>query len=151
MANRLIFKGDSYAIRRPFYIIPLTEVITNPDGTLTPRPFDLSGCTVRTTFKAAATPPDTDPADANAPIKADIAIAMDGTVTSSNGLVIPAGLTAADGILHHRLTKEQTGGLTVGEKWVSDVQVTDALGEDFTKTFEETVEVILGITNRGAA
>lgn len=150
MANRQIIRGDSYGLRRPFYIIPLTDLLDNGDGTFTPIPFNLAGSKVSTTFKVRATDPGADPNDTGAPIAADIEIDADGVVTLSSGLVIPDGRTAADGILHHRLTKAQTRALPVNQKWISDVQVTDANGEDFTKTFEETVEAVNSITNRGA-
>lgn len=138
MAVRTIIRGDSYGIRRPLF----TYTLVNEAST----PFNLSGCTVRTTYKPVATSPDSDPNDTNAPIKHSIVIAANGTVSSSTGLVMVG--VAADGIIQERLTATESRALPLNTPLLSDVELTDANGEVFTWVSADTLLAVDGITNR---
>ena len=138
MAVRNIIRGDSYAIRRPFYTITLVDENSNP--------FDLRGCTVRTTYKAALTSPVEDPNDSTAAIKHDIVVNSSGTVTSQNGLFLVGPATA--GVLSERLTATESRSLPLNTPLLSDVELTDQNGEVFTWTFTDTVVAQDAVTNR---
>jgi hypothetical protein len=138
MAVRTIIRGDSYGIRRPLYTLTLVD--TNS------APFNLIGCTVRTTYKAITTDPTTDPQDSGAPIKHSITIALDGTVSAANGLVLVGA--PEDGVLEERLTATESRLLPLNTELVSDVELTDQNGEVFTWLFTDTIKAIDGVTNR---
>ena len=138
MAVRNIIRGDSYAIRRPFYTITLVDENSNP--------FDLRGCTVRTTYKAALTSPVEDPNDSTAAIKHDIVVNSSGTVTSQNGLFLVGPATA--GVLSERLTATESRSLPLNTPLLSDVELTDQNGEVFTWSFTETVSGQDAVTSR---
>ena len=147
MTNRTIIRGDSYALRRPLFLIELADIAGWA--------FDLTGCHVRTTFKPAA---DDDVTDATAVIQHEIVIAADGGVTTSTGLVLGemvddvfVALPATAGKLVHRLTKAESAAIPVGTAYISDVEVTDADEEVFTFLFEDTLTVVNGVTNRSMA
>lgn len=141
MPNRVILRGDSYAIRRPLFVLALLDDMGQP--------FALNGCTVRTTHKPEIVPASADPTDASAPIKADITIDASGAVTASSGLVLAT--TPAAGVLHHRLTAIESAALPLGEPLVSDVELTDANGERFTWLFTDTLTAEDTVTLRGGA
>lgn len=145
MSDRSIVAGDSYEGTRALYLIALTRL----DGT----PYDLTGCTVRTTFKPVA---DDDATDAAAPIKAQIVIDGAGAAASA-GLVLGeivgdafVPTPASAGKLAHVLTKQQSAAVPVGTALVSDVEVTDAAGRVSTFLFTETLTAVRGITNRSS-
>lgn len=138
MAVRTIIRGDSYGIRRPLYTLTLVDTNNNP--------FDLSGCTVRMTYKSVLTDPTTDPNDSNAPIKHSIVIAIDGTVTDSTGLVLVGD--AADGVLEERLSASESRIIPANVELQSDVELTDQNGEVFTWLFTDTIKAVDGVTNR---
>ena len=98
MPDITIIRGDSYALRRPLYTYTLVDDQGNP--------FDLSGCTVRSTFKSEITPVDTDPNDDMAVIKHEVTIDAGGVQTYNDGLYL-AG-PATDGVLHDRFTSVET-------------------------------------------
>lgn len=138
MAVRTIIRGDSYGIRRPLYTITLVDELGNP--------FNLTGCTVRTTYKAAVTTPVEDPTDTSAAIKHDIVINGSGAPTTENGLHLLGPATA--GVLEEWLTSTESRALPTGVELVSDVELTDQNGEVFTWTFTDTLTAIDGVTNR---
>lgn len=140
MANVEVIRGDTYGIRRPFFIITLVDDAAQP--------FDLTGCTVRTTYKEAKTDPATDPTDTDAPIKHEIVINGSGVVTSQDGLFLQS--TAAAGVLIERLTSAESLALPLNVQLISDVEVTDGNGEKFTVPSVDTVSAIDGVTNRTA-
>lgn len=151
MANRDIIAGDSYAIARPLYLYALT----NSAGGA----FDLTNCTVLTTFKPS---PDADATDAAAVIEAQLTI-DDGGNATEDGLLLGemvngefVALPATAGTFVHRLTAAQSAGITVDTPFVSDVEVIDytddPTGEVTTFMFtEDTLTVVNGITNRDPA
>lgn len=138
MANRTIIRGDSYALRRPLWTITLVDELSNP--------FDLTGCTVRTTYKTTLTAPDADPTDTSADIKHDITIDGTGTPTAENGLYL-VGLATA-GVIEERLTAAESRVLPLATALLSDVEVTDANGEIFTVKFADTLDTEEGVTHR---
>lgn len=134
-----IVRGDTYVLRRPFLVYDLV------DDTLSP--FDLTGCTIRTTWKVATTDPNTDTTDADGVLKGTLVVDGTGTATTEDGLYM-VGL-ATDGTIEHRLPSADTLALDIGVTWVSDLEVTDANGEVSTFFFDgETATAIDGYTNR---
>lgn len=140
----LIRMDDYYSPQRPVFEYTLVD---SSSGII--EPFDMSGCTIRATFKVAPTEPNTDPTDTDAPLKADIAFGMDGSVTSATNWALPAGKTAADGILHLVASKAVTAGLPLNAPLKSDIQVTDAAGHNHTVILVGTLKATEGFTNRG--
>ena len=138
MAVRTIIRGDSYGIRRPLYTITLVDDLGNP--------FDLTGCTIRTTYKAVITTPVEDPTDTSAAIKHDLTIDGTGTPTTENGLHLVGPPTA--GVIEEWLTSTESRALPTGMELVSDVELTDVNGEVFTWTFTDTLTAVDGVTNR---
>lgn len=139
MANVILTQGDSYAIRRPLYTITLI------DDALAP--FDLTNCTVRTTFKIAPTDPLTDTTDSTAAIAATLIVNGAGVATTEDGLYMIGAAT--DGTIEQRLTATDTLNLAVGVSWFSDIELTDANDEVFTWVFTDTLRVEnRGYTNR---
>jgi len=138
MATRTIIRGDSYGIRRPLFTLTLVDESSNP--------FNLTGCTVRTTYKTVATDPTTDPTDADAPIKHSITIDGTGAVTDSDGLFLVGLVTA--GVIEERLTAAESRVLPLEVDLISDVELTDQNGEVFTWPFTDTLRAVDGITNR---
>lgn len=138
MATRTIIRGDTYALRRPLFTITLVD--ENSD------PFNLTSCTVRTTYKTAATSPDTDPDDTDAPIKHFITINGAGAVTDSDGLFLVGAATA--GVLEERLSATESRAMPVNVELISDVELTDQNGEVFTWLFTDALKAVDGITNR---
>ena len=138
MATRTIIRGDTYAIRRPLYTYTLVDVNNNP--------FNLTGCTIRTTFKPAVTDPNDDPNDATAAIKHTIIINGSGVATTTQGLYLVT--TATSGQLKEYLTAVESRSLPVNVDLVSDVELTDGNGEVFTWLFSDTLRAVDGITNR---
>src|SRR5690349_9833116 len=111
MAVRTIIRGDSYGIRRPLYTITLVDSLGDP--------FDLTGCTVRTTYKTTVTAPTDDPTDTSAAIKHDIVVNGVGTPTAQNGLHMVGA--AADGVIEERLTAVESRSLPLNTPLFSDV------------------------------
>ncbi len=126
MADRTIYRGDSYALRRPLWI----HTLLNEAGTA----FDLRGSTVRTTYRTTPASVDNDPTDAQAVITHNIVIDAAGVVTSQNGLFLQGAATA--GILQERLTAAQTRALPLASL-VSDIEVTDANAEKFSIVYPD--------------
>lgn len=149
MVAREIIAGDSYAIARPLYLYALTNIGGGA--------FDLTHCTVMTTFKPQ---PDSDLTDAAAVIEAQLTVDDAGTVTLEDGLLLGemvdgdfVPLPATAGKFVHRLTAAQSAGITVDTPFVSDVQVIDysldPAGEVTTFLYTaDTLTVIPSVTNR---
>jgi hypothetical protein len=138
MADRQIIRGDDYGVRRPLFRITLY--------TDTMAPFDLTGCTLRTTYKAAKTTPNADPNDTGAAIKHTLIINESGSATTQNGLYL-IGL-ASGGVIEERLTATESRTLPLNTKLFSDVEITDSLGEKATFFSEGSLTAIDGYTNR---
>lgn len=138
MAVRTIIRGDSYGIRRPFYTITLVDIDSNP--------FNLTGCTIRVTYKPVINTPDDDPNDTTAAIKHDIVINGSGVVTSSTGISLEGAATAGE--LVERLTATETRALPLETPLFSDIELTDANGEVFTWMMEDTLMAIDAVTHR---
>ncbi len=85
MANTTIIRGDSYALRRPLF----THTFVDDNGD----PFDLSGCTVRSTFKTATTDPTTDTTDTTAVIKATLEVSSLGIATTETMMYLVGAAT----------------------------------------------------------
>lgn len=138
MAERIIIRGDSYALRRPLYRIEL--LTTNG------LPFDLRGCTVRTTYKPAPTSPQDDPNDISAAILHEIEIDENGTVLREAGLHLVGD--AINGVLEERLTAHESRSLPLNVPLFSDIELTDKNGEKFTWIMADGIKAIDGYTNR---
>lgn len=135
---RTIIRGDSYGIRRPFYTYTFVDIADAP--------LDLSGCTIRTTYKAAKASATDDPTDATAEIKHHITLDGTGAVTSQDGLYLDT--TAATGVIVERLTAAETLALSLDTELFNDVELTDSNGELSTWIYEEALTAIDAYTNR---
>ncbi len=138
---RTIIRGDSYGVRRPLYEHTLVD--EDNDDLI---PFSLKGCTVRTTFRAAPASVTEDPTDSTAIWKGTLSVDSAGVVTLSNGIVL-AG-TADDGQVEIHLSAEASRAFPAGVPLISDLEVTDALGEKFTFLFDEKIVAVDGVTHR---
>lgn len=138
MTDRQVIRGDSFTTRRAFYQITLRD----DQNQL----FDLTGCTVRTTFKSTPDAPADDPDDTMAAIRHTLIVGVDGVPTLSNGLYLVGPATG--GTIEERLTVAESIVLPLSIKLVSDIEVTDAGGEVMTLLFQGTLTAIDGITNR---
>lgn len=138
MASVTLIRGDSYALRRPLF----THTFVDDLGAA----FDLTGCTVRSTFKTATTDPTSDTTDSTAAIKATLIVDGTGTATTETKMYLVGAATA--GVCELRLTAAETLALDTGVSWLSDVELTDANGEVFTFLFADTLETADGYTNR---
>jgi len=136
--SETIIRGDDYGIRRPLWI----HTFVDGDGVA----LDLTGMTIRTTYKTAALPAATDPIDASAAIKHFIVIDGTGTVTDQDGLYLET--TAAAGILLERLTKAETLALSLVDELLHDIEVTDQNGEISTVPFTDPLVAVDAYTNR---
>lgn len=136
-----VVRGDSYALRRPLFTYTLV------DDQDPPQPFDLSGCTVRTTWKTATTDPNTDTTDATAVLTGTLIVDGTGTATTETNLYLVGDATA--GTIQHRVSSADTLALDLDVTWSGDVELTDSNGEVFTFFFDgDTIIAIDGYTNR---
>lgn len=140
MANLTIIRGDSYALRRPLY----TYTIVDENSA----PFPLEGCTIRTTYKPISISLDVDPDDQTAIIRHEIVIGEDGVPSVTNGLHLQG--SSAAGIVVDRMSSTETKAFLPEIVYLSDLQLTDALGEVFTWIWVDGVLAIDAITNRDA-
>lgn len=138
MAVRTIIRGDSYGIRRPLYTLTLVDEVSAP--------FDLTSCTLRTTYKVVTTDPSDDPSDLTAPIKHEIVINGSGVAITEDGLYLVG--PAINGVIEERMTAAETIALPLNVDLISDIQLTDQNGEIFTWLFTDTLKTIDGVTNR---
>lgn len=138
MPDRTIVRGDSYATRRPLYVHTFVDDVGAP--------FDLTGCTVRSTFKTTTTDPSTDATDSTAVIKATLIVDGSGTATTETKMYLVGAAT--DGVCELRLSSSDTLALTTGTFWLSDVELTDANGEVFTFLYTDRLTSVNGYTNR---
>ena len=135
---RTLIRGDSYAIRRPLY------VITFVDDEATP--LDLTGCTIRSTYKVAPTDPTIDDTDDGAYIKSTLVIDNDGDATTEDGLFLQS--TASTGVVVQKLEASDTLALPLNIEIRGDIELTDPNGEVFTWILDEALVAIDGYTNR---
>jgi hypothetical protein len=138
MAARTIIRGDSYGIRRPLYTITLVDEEAEP--------FDLTDCSVFTTYKVATTEPLDDPTDTSAPIKHELEVDSGGVPITQDGLYLVGSPTA--GIIEERLTSAESASLPLAVDLISDIQLIDQNGEVFTWLFTDTLRAVDGVTNR---
>lgn len=138
MATRTIIRGDSYGLRRPFYTYTFVD---ENDA-----PLDLTGCTIRVTYKAAPTDPTTDTTDSTAAIKHTIVIDTFGVATTQTGLYLTGAATG--GIITQRLTATETKALPLGTSLLNDVELTDFNGEVASWILDDILTTIDGYTNR---
>jgi hypothetical protein len=138
MAVRTIIRGDSYQLRRPFYTYTFVD---ENDA-----PLDLTGCTIRTTYKTEKTDPTVDTTDTDAAIKHTIVIDTFGVATTQTGLYLVGAATG--GILKERLSATESRALPLETALYSDLELTDFNGEVFTWVFDDTLVAIDGYTNR---
>lgn len=138
MPDITIIRGDSYALRRPLFTYTLVDEFGQP--------FNLAGCTVRTTFKPEVYTIEADPADASAPVRHMIVIDINGNVTSSDGLVLKG--PAANGVVLDHFSSYDTKQLPSDTRLIGDLQVTDANNEVFTWTWSDGVIAVDSVTNR---
>ena len=138
MANITIIRGDSYALRRPLY----TYTIVDENSA----PFNLAGCTIRTTYKVQSAPISIDPDDQLAAIRHIMTVDLNGVATLTTGLYLSGPASA--GIVHDRMSATETKTFTADAAYISDLQLTDANGEVFTWLWNDGVIAVDGITNR---
>lgn len=135
MVNRKIWRGDDYPEYRPVFRYELVTDDIDPETNL-PIPFNLASCSVLVTFKQDTTDITADPTDSTALILGEITFNNDGTVAAATNLALPAGHSAADGVIHLILDRTLTEAVQPAIVLRSDLQVTDALDHD------QTVEVV---------
>lgn len=135
---RTIIRGDSYAIRRPLY----TYHFVNDQG----GPFDLTGCTVRTTYRDNNATPQEDPNDEVVVWKATLVVDNQGIPTLENGMKLAT--TAEAGTVLEQLSADASRLFPLGVELKSDIELTDAVGEKFTFLFEERIVAQDGVTHR---
>lgn len=140
MADTVVTRGDSYALRRPLF----THTFVDDVGA----PFDLTSCTVRSTFKTATTDPSTDTTDSTAVIKATLTVDGSGTATTQTNMYLVGAASA--GVCELRLSSSDTLALDADTFWMSDVELTDGNGEVFTFLFTDRLSATDGYTNRTA-
>lgn len=138
MADTTIIRGDSYAIRRPLF----THTFVDENGA----PFDLTGCTVRSTFKTKPEDILIDTTDSTAVVKATLIVDGSGTPTTQTKMYLVGAATA--GVCELRLSSTDTAGLAPETDWYSDVELIDGNGETFTFLFTDKVRAIDAYTNR---
>ena len=142
--DRTLNSGDDYySPQRPVFEYTLMD-FSDPES---PIPFDMAGSTIMATFK---TEPDGSADDSSAPLKADITFASNGDVSSTTNWALPAGNTAADGILHLVADSAATAALPIDTPLVSDVRIVDAQGRNHTVRLIGTLVTQETITNRGS-
>lgn len=138
MTNVLITRGDAYAIRRPLFTHTLVTTIGET--------FDLTGCTILTTFKIAPLPAADDPDDESGAIKGTLVVNEDGVATTQDNLFMVGA--ADDGVIELRLTSEETQAVAANQPWGSDVRIIDDNGEPYTWIFTDTLEARDAYTTR---
>ena len=135
---REIIRGDSYAIKRPLYVYTIVDENLNP--------FNLAGCTVRTTYRSTPASISEDPNDESAIWTGTLVVSSAGTETYSKGLSLQ-GL-ANEGKVEVRLSAEDSRKFPLDKELISDFEITDSLGEVFTFEFEEKLVAVEGVTHR---
>ena len=140
MPLKTLIRADDYDVDRPIY----TFTIVNP-ATLEATP--LASCTVQSTWRVAPVAPGTDATNAAAPITASITFDAFGAVTESDGLALPTGGTASDGVLALVADRTVTAALPLAAVLMGDVQVTDANGKRRTVKIVETIAAEDGYTD----
>jgi hypothetical protein len=138
MAERNILRGDSFQTRRPLFEFTLVD----DQGA----PFNLTGCTVMTTYKPQLTTIEEDPNDESAEIKREIQIDGSGDVVYQNGLFLASN--AAAGVLYEHLTAAESAALSLGIPLHSDVQLIDSNGEVFTWLYMDSLVAAEAATHR---
>lgn len=138
MATITLIRGDSYGIRRPLFTYTLYDV----DG----EPFNLTGCTVRTTYKVIKLAALDDPNDESAVVKHTLIIDNTGMAIMQNGLFLASN--PLNGVVIERFTSAETLALPLIVSLINDVELTDASGEIFTFPQTDTITAIDGVTNR---
>lgn len=138
MTDRTLIAGDSYQTRRAVFRYALLD----DAGTA----FDLTGCTVRSTWKPSAVSITDDPTDTTAAIKATMIVDGAGTPTTQTKLYLVGAATV--GTVELRLSAAETAALPVGATWIGDVEVTDNNGEVLTVKLVGKISTEDGITNR---
>lgn len=135
---RTIIRGDSYARRRPLYVYTLV------DNDL--EPLNLAGCTIRTTYRTSKATIQEDPADQSAVWKGTLRIDETGLPFVSEGMALRG--PASGGVVEVHLSSTASRSLPLGVELISDLEVTDAMGEKFTFLFDETIIAVDGVTHR---
>jgi len=136
---RTLIRGDSYSIRRPLYEITFVDDEAAP--------LDLTGCTIRSTYKITTTDPNEDTTDEGAYIKATLVVDTDGEAMTEDGLYLKS--TADAGVVLHKMEASDTLALPLNTELYGDIELTDPNGEVFTWILEETITATDGYTNRG--
>jgi hypothetical protein len=146
--ERELYRGDDYVIRRQVFHIELVDLSYEvPEGE-DPHPFDMAGCSIRTTFKETPTDLLDDPDDEGAPVKGEIIFDESGTVSTATLLSLPPGRQAQHGELYLTMPKTATAQLPPDTPLSGDIQVTDTNGEDSTIPVLWTLVGRDGYTNR---
>ena len=142
MTDRTVIRGDDYFDTRPIY------TVTVVDDALAP--FDFTGCIVRSTWRVETVSPGSDPLDTTAALAAHIIFDELGDVTDSDGLELPTGGTASDGILLLVADRTKTSVMPLADAIKGDVQITDALDRVQTVMLVATLSTIDGYTSEAS-
>lgn len=138
MPDRTLIRGDSYATRRPLYRTQFYDTAGLP--------LNLTGCTIRTTYRPAPTAPIDDPNDSGAVIRHTLSVGTDGVIGTQDGLFIVG--VVADGLVEERFTAAETRNLPLAQRLLSDIELTDARGEVTTWIMQEGIVTVDGYTHR---
>ncbi len=139
--NRELIRGDDYGVGRYLFRYALVTALGAP--------YDLTGCRVDVTYKAAITDPGIDPTDSTATVKHTLIVTSSGVATTTTGLYLVGSATA--GVVEERMTRAETLAMPLTTNLLSDLQLTDARGEVTTFLFTDTISARDGITNRTGA
>lgn len=122
--DRVLTRGDDYWADRPVWTVTLVGVDPLDPDNLTP--FDLTGCTVRSTWRPGPIPPGEDASDTTAALAASIAFDGNGDVTASSHMILPPDSSASDGVLLLVADRATTTAMPLTAGLRGDVQITDA-------------------------
>ncbi len=138
---RTLVAGDDYVTLRPLY----RHVLLDED--MLPR--DLTGITIRSTYKPIVTDMATDPNDTDAPIKHTILVSSAPNQVSGGFHIVGDPI---NGTFEQRLTSAETAALPLGTELRGDTELTipvvDGPAEVLTWGWSETLEAMSSPTNR---
>lgn len=138
MAVRELVRGDSYTHRRPVFRFTLADIRG--------KALDLTGYTIRATFKSRQTSLEDDPLDVFAPIRHELVIDEYGVPQKENGLVLDGPVES--GRIAEYLTSDETRVLPLRVELFGDIELTDPTGAVFSYILEDRLYAIDGYTHR---
>lgn len=141
MTDRTILRGDDYPGADETYVFAFSLVDRDLEA------YPLASTTVRSTWRTGTIPPGADEGDTLAPIAASISFDGAGEVTASSKLMLPDGMTAADGELWLVLTREETAALAQPTTLRGDVQILTSDDKVHTVILVQTITTVDGYTS----